>query len=431
MGVSFSLARPKQKKSSIRAKISVSGVSIFLYTGKSVETDHWDKKKCFVKSYVGKSTTTLLIQRLKELEIDILTLLDRYKNGKPKLSFVDLQSKLAALVERPEIKKTTSGLANSPAKETLIGFMELFIQDCESGVRLSPKRQKLKPSSIGSYKTTKGYLMKFQSHTKKVLTLKDFSQNDIDKFSDFLIIDEEFAMNTHAKAMMDLLQIIKYAVKLKKIPAAKMVELEFDTRREETDSIYLTESEILQLLEIKDFDDPIHEQVRDVFVVGCFTGMRFSDYSTIDTNAIRNNRLEFIQKKTGGKVTIPIHPVVNTILKKYNNELPKVPRNNEFNRIIKIVGEKLPCLHVPFTRQVTYGRELKEIIAMKYSMISTHTSRRSALSNEYLKGTDPLIIMSMSGHKSHKSFMRYIKVSGDQFADKLEKIWAEREFISN
>jgi integrase len=429
MGVSFSLARPKQKKSSIRAKISVSGVSIFLYTGKSVETDHWDKKKCFVKSYVGKSTTTLLIQRLKELEIDILTLLDRYKNGKPKLSFVDLQSKLAALVERPEIKKTTSGLANSPSKETLIGFMELFIQDCESGVRLSPKRQKLKPASIGSYKTTKGYLMKFQAHTKKVLTLKDFSQNDIDKFSDFLIIDEEFAMNTHAKAMMDLLQIIKYAVKLKKIPAAKMVELEFDTRREETDSIYLTESEILQLLEIKDFDDPIHEQVRDVFVVGCFTGMRFSDYSTIDTNAIRNNRLEFIQKKTGGKVTIPIHPVVNTILKKYNNELPKVPRNNEFNRIIKIVGEKLPCLHVPFTRQVTYGRELKEIIAMKYSMISTHTSRRSALSNEYLKGTDPLIIMSMSGHKSHKSFMRYIKVSGDQFADKLEKIWAERELI--
>jgi integrase len=426
MGVSFSLARPKQKVSSIRVKISVSGVSIFLYTGRSIETDHWDKKKCFVKSYVGKTTTTLLIQRLKELEIDILTLVDRYKNGKPKMSFIDLQSKLAALVERPEIKKTTSGLANSPSKETLIGFMELFIQDCESGARLSPKRQKLKPASIGSYKTTKGYLMKFQAHTKKVLTLKDFSQNDIDKFSDFLIIDEEFAMNTHAKAMMDLLQIIKYAVKLKKIPAVKMVELEFDTRREETDSIYLTESEILQLLEIKDFDDPIHEQVRDVFVVGCFTGMRFSDYSTIDTNAIRNNRLEFIQKKTGGKVTIPIHPVVNTILKKYNNELPKVPRNNEFNRIIKIVGEKLPCLHVPFTRQVTYGRELKEIIAMKYSMISTHTSRRSALSNEYLKGTDPLIIMSMSGHKSHKSFMRYIKVSGDQFADKLEKIWEER-----
>jgi integrase len=426
MGVSFSLARPKQKVSSIRAKVSVSGVSIFIYTGRSVETCHWDKKKCFVKSYVGKSTTTLLIQRLKELEIDILTLLDRYKNGKPKLSFNDFQSKLQGLVERTNKKNILPGKVPSAPKDTLVGFIDQFVQDCETGVRLSPKRQKLKRSSISSYKTTQTLLVKFQNHTKTVIQLKDFSQSVIDKFSDFLIIDEEFAMNTHAKSMMDLLQIIKYAVKHKKIPAAKMVELEFDTRREETDSIYLTEDEILQLLNINEFDEPLHEQVRDVFVLGCFTGMRFSDYSTIDTTAIRNNRLEFVQKKTGGKVTIPIHPVVNTILKKYDNKLPLVPENNEFNRIIKIVGEKLACLHVPFTKQVTYKRELTEFVAMKYSFLQTHTARRSFCSNEYLKGTNPMIIMSISGHKSHKSFMRYIKVSGEQFADKLEKIWAER-----
>lgn len=430
MGVSFSLARPKQKVSSIRAKVSVSGVSIFIYTGKSVETCHWDNKKCFVKSYVGKSTTTLLIQRLKELEIDILTLLDRYKNGKPKLSFNDFQVKLQGLVDRTDKKKLLPGKLASAPKDTLLGFIDQFVQDCELGVRLSPKRQKLKPSSISSYKTTQSLLVKFQNHTKTVIQLKDFSQSVIDKFSDFMILDEEFAMNTHAKSMMDLLQIIKYAVKHKKIPAAKMVELEFDTRREETDSIYLTEEEILQLLDIHEFDEPEHEQVRDVFVLGCFTGMRFSDYSNIDTSAIRNNRLEFVQKKTGAKATIPIHPVVNAILKKYDNMLPKVPPNNEFNRIIKIVGEKLPCLHVPFTKQVTYKRELTEFVAMKYSFLQTHTARRAFCSNEYLKGTDPMIIMSISGHKSHKSFMRYIKVSGEQFADKLEKIWAERGQLS-
>lgn len=427
MGVSFSLARPKQKVSSIRAKVSVSGVSIFIYTGRSIETCHWDNKKCFVKSYVGKSTTTLLIQRLKELEIDILTLLDRYKNGKPKLSFNDFQAKLQGLVDRTDKKKLLPGKLTPAPKDTLVGFIDQFVQDCESGVRLSPKRQKLKPSSISSYKTTQSLLVKFQNHTKTVIQLKDFSQSVIDKFSDFMILDEEFAMNTHAKSMMDLLQIIKYAVKHKKIPAAKMVELEFDTRREETDSIYLTEDEILQLLDIHEFDEPEHEKVRDVFVLGCFTGMRFSDYSNIDTSAIRNNRLEFVQKKTGAKATIPIHPVVNVILKKYDNLLPKVPPNNEFNRIIKIVGEKLPCLHVPFTKQVTYKRELTEFVAMKYSFLQTHTARRSFCSNEYLKGTDPMIIMSISGHKSHKSFMRYIKVTGEQFADKLEKIWAERD----
>jgi hypothetical protein len=263
MGVSFSLARPKQKVSSIRAKISVNGVSIFIYTGKSVETCHWDKKKCFVKSYVGKTTTTLLIQRLKELEIDILALLDRYKNGKPKLSFNDFQSRLQALVDRSEKNKGKSGRSVIVSKESLVGFIDQFVQDCELGVRLSPKRQKLKSSSISSYNTTQRYLKKFQEHFKTELLLKDFSQIDIDKFSEYLIIDEEFSMNTHAKCMMDLLQIIKYAIKLKKIPASKMVELEFDTRREETDSIYLTEDEILQLLEISEFDDPIHEKLNE------------------------------------------------------------------------------------------------------------------------------------------------------------------------
>jgi site-specific recombinase XerD len=427
MAVSFSLARPKAIRSSIRVKVSVSGVSIFLYTGRSIETCHWDKKKCFVRSYVGRTTTSRIIMRLKELEVAMLDVVDEYKNGKPKITFLQLQEKLQALIDNPLTKfnkNTANGVIN---QETLTGFAEQFIADCESGVRLSPKRQKLKTSAISSYRTTLGLLTKFQTNCDNVLYLNDFNQQDIDRFSDFMIIEEEYAMNTHSKVMMDTMQFFKYAVKLKKIPPAKLVELEFDTRREDTDSIYLTESEILELMNVSDFESPIHEHVRDVFVIGCFTGMRFSDYSVIDPTSIRNNRLEIVQKKTGNKVTIPIHPEVVKILEKYNYLLPQVPPNNEFNRIIKIVGEKLPSLHTPFIKQITYGRELKELVALKYTYLQTHTARRSFCSNEYLKGTDPMIIMAISGHKSHKSFMRYIKVSGDEFAAKLEKIWAERQ----
>ena len=257
----------------------------------------------------------------------------------------------------------------------------------------------------------------------RVLYLTEFNQGDIDQISDFLIIEHELAMNSHAKIMMDLLQIIKYAIQLKKIPPSRQIELKFDTRREETDSIYLTEAEILELMAINDFEDIVEEQVRDVFVLGSFTAMRFSDYSTLNPSAIRNNRLEFVQKKTGAKlnpsairnnrlefvqkktgakVTIPIHPVVRQILEKYQYQLPAVPPNNEFNRIIKLVGAKLPSLHIPFIKQITYNRERKEIRQMKYEFLQTHTARRSFCSNEYLRGTDPMVIMAISGHKSHK-----------------------------
>ncbi len=426
MGVSFSMSRPKAKTSSLRVKVAVSGASIYMYTGRSIETQHWDNKKRFIKSHVGQTTNVRLVRYLKNLEMQILDLLDQYRNGNPKLSFTELEEQLKLLLDNPRTKFNTLSHKSLASNESFLAFLDFFIKDCESGKRLSPKRQLIKPKSLATYQTTKAYIRKFDEQVGRPLLLRELNQKVIDRFSDFLIIDCELAMNTHAKIMMDLLQVIKYAVHLKKLPPSRLIELKFDTRREETDSIYLTETEILQLLAVGEFKSPIEEHVRDVFVLGCFTGMRFSDYTTLDPTAIRNNRLEFVQKKTGAKVTIPIHPMVRQILDKYNYVLPEVPPNNEFNRIIKLVGEQLPCLHVPFVKQITYQRERKQVQKMKYEFLQTHTARRSFCSNEYLRGTDPMVIMAISGHKSHKSFMRYIKVSGEQFADKLEQIWAER-----
>ena len=426
MGVHFNLVRPKARVSSIRVKVSVSGAAIFLYTGRSIETVHWDKRKCFVKSYPGQNTTNRLVRHLKNLEMSILDALDEYKNGTPRPTFLEFQEKLNLLIDNPRTKFNQTQHQSAGTKETLVEFFELFIRDCENGVRLSPTRKLIKPQSMRTYYTSMSYLKKFQAKKDHEFVLTDFNQRDIDAFSDFLIIDHELAMNTHAKIMMDLLQIIKYAGHLKKLQSSRLIELKFDTRREETDSIYLTEAEILELLAVRDFKDAVEEHVRDVFVIGCFTAMRFSDYSTLDVKSIRNNRLEFVQQKTGAKVTIPIHPTVQKILEKYNYALPEVPPNNEFNRIIKLVGERLPSLHVPFIKQITYKRERKQVKMLKYEFLQTHTARRSFCSNEYLRGTDPLVIMAMSGHSSHKSFMRYIKVSNEQFADKLEQIWAER-----
>jgi len=379
-----------------------------------------------VKSYAGKSITTRLVRSLKQLEMDILDAIDEYKNGNPRLTFLELQEKLNLLIDNPRTKFNVTTHRSAGSKETLIEFLDYFINDCKTGVRLSPKRQIIKSSSLATYITSRSYIKQFEEQEGRHLILTEFNQRDIDKISDFLIIDCELAMNTHSKIMMDLLQVIKYAVHLKKLPPSRLIELKFDTRREDTDSIYLTEAEILELLAIGDFKNQIEEHVRDVFVLGCFTGMRFSDYSTLDAKSIRNNRLEFVQKKTGAKVTIPIHPTARQILEKYKFTLPQVPPNNEFNRIIKLVGERLPSLHVPFIKQITYKRERKQIQQMKYEFLQTHTARRSFCSNEYLRVTDPMVIMAISGHKSHKSFMRYIKVSGEQFADKLEQIWAER-----
>ena len=428
MSVIFRILNKLALITSIIIDVSVDGARIKLFTGFKIKVADWDFKKGFVKTYPGKSTNVLISRRLKETELTIYEYLDQYRYGKPRLTFIELEEKLNQLIDNPRTsfnKNKKSGVGRGA--DTVLYLLDYFIKDSEAGVRLSPTKKKLKPSTINSFKTTRKKIVAFFNSKGWDLKLWEITQEHIDMLSDHLILDLEWSMNTHAKFMMDMLQMFKYAVKLKKLPPAILTELKFDTSREETDAIYITMDQIKEMYAIKKFDLPEQEVVRDMFVIGCFTGMRFSDYSVLDPSAIRNNRLSFIQVKTGAKVTIPIHPIVNEILQKYNYVLPPVPRNNEFNAIIKTVGEKMPSLHVPFTKQITYKRELVEIEKMKYEFLMTHTARRSFCSNEYIRGTDPMIIMSISGHKSYKSFMRYIKVSGDQFADKMEKIWQERE----
>jgi hypothetical protein len=360
--------------------------------------------------------------------MDVNELAVQYKYKLVPMSFDELEYRVDELIGNP---RSRSAKKPKPlfSVVTVFDFIRHFIKDCTEGIRLSPKRKKLKPSTVSSFKTTFNALEHYLKSKNLDLKLNEFSQSHIDGFSDYLIIDREFSMNTHCKFMMDLQQLFKYAVKLRKLPSESLNELEFDTRREDTDSIFMDDNELAEMQAITDFDDEEQELVRDVFLIGCHTGMRFSDYSVFDPASILKNRLSFIQVKTGAKITIPIHPVVNTILRKYDYNLPPVPSNNKFNAIIKKVGEKMPSMHVPFTKQITYKREVVEIVKMKYEYLQTHTARRSFCSNEYLKGTDPLVIMAISGHKSHKSFMRYIKVSNEQFADKMEKIWQAREAV--
>lgn len=426
MGVSFSLARPKAKNSSIRVKIATKGANFFVYTGKSISPELWDFKKSFIKTQVGNSTAAKASKYLRKIQMDLTEVFDDFRFGISKMTFLEFEAKMHEVVGNPKTKVIKENLALSIPTKSFIDFIDLFISDCEKGIRLSSKRQKLKESTIKSFRTSRAYLQSYQEHYRQLLLINEITQKDIDQISDFIVKVKRHALNTHSKFMVDLNQILKYALKNKVITQAQFGELSFDTRREETDSIYLKEEEIREMYDLTNLPSSKHEIVRDIFVAACYLGLRFSDYSTLNLAKIHNNRLEIIQKKTGKKITLPIHPLVNEIFRKYNYRLPQVPKNNEFNRLIKEVGSLMPSMQVEFSKQITYEREKVVITKPKYEFLQGHCPRRSLVTNEFMKGTDVPTIMSISGHKSYKNFLRYIKASGEEFADKLEKIWQER-----
>ena len=125
-------------------------------------------------------------------------------------------------------------------------------------------------------------------------------------------------------------------------------------------------------------------------------------------------------------MSLPIHPIVYDIINKYKNKLPVCPTNQEFNRTIKDLGKRIPELHIPFSKQITRGRQKVTEEGMKYEFIMTLTARRSFCTNMYLLGVPVLTIMSASGHKTEKNFKKYMKASSLQHAEIMTGFWEKK-----
>jgi integrase len=164
---------------------------------------------------------------------------------------------------------------------------------------------------------------------------------------------------------------------------------------------------------------------RDLFVLGCLTGFRFSDYSNIKPEEIRGGMLYVNQTKTLSTVVVPLRIDAKRILiDKYNMQMPQISNPN-FNYYIK---EVVRLAGIDELIKITHkrGNKIIEETRPKYEWIMSHTCRRSFCTNEFLDGTPANLIMAISGHKTEKAFRKYIKADQVQKAHMIKKLWDSR-----
>ena len=206
-----------------------------------------------------------------------------------------------------------------------------------------------------------------------------------------------------------------------------LADIKLCLRGERSDSIYLNDSEIDDLLKIKTFKSPTHELVRDYALIGFKTGLRFSDFSRIKPEHINNGMIQITQKKVMERVTVPIHPIVADIFKKYPKGLPKCISNQHFNEYLKEICEPVPSLQKVFEKKITRENEVVIEKFKKWQLVQSHTCRRSFATNEYRRGTPVITIMAITGHKSEKTFLNYIKMDGAEHAELMQQGWNKIE----
>lgn len=217
-----------------------------------------------------------------------------------------------------------------------------------------------------------------------------------------------------------LISIIKRAEPygLIDISAAKLNQYKKPRNREgDNNGIYLTDEDVNRIYALE--LNGLEEKARDVFVLQCWTGQRFSDMQLLNTGVIKDSDngkiLEIVQKKRTHKVSIPLLPIALEILEKYHFQVPKV-RENTMLKCIKEAGKKAGITARCIVTE-DRGATVTNTSVCKYELIGTHTGRRSFISNMLLRGYDSHIIMKVTGHKTESAFKKYAKISSEDAAN--------------
>lgn len=182
---------------------------------------------------------------------------------------------------------------------------------------------------------------------------------------------------------------------------------------EDSAAIALSEAEVLRLAQARMFGTM--DLMRDRFVLGCVTGLRFSDYNRLNGRHVVKSNFVFTTMKTKTKVIIPLHQFAAAILKKYGGNIPEGPTNSMYNKALPIIAAKARINEIVKTERRLRGEIITETW-LKHELVSTHTARRSFATNAYLAGIPAARIMLITGHKTEESFFRYIRLRKEENA---------------
>ncbi|MGN6264762.1 MAG: tyrosine-type recombinase/integrase [Ginsengibacter sp.] len=410
MKVKFYLLRPDSKTDTgLLASISFKNQRLRIGIDESINPKYWNSKTNRARNTPSFPSSPEFNARLDFIKAGIERCYYDYFNQN---NLPPTPALLKSLILKDVLKKQK--------RLSFLEFYDAFILRTASGARITKKGKVVAPESSKQYKVALNNLRDFNPN----LNYDDITQ---DFYNDYLKF-----LNKKGLALNTVGDQIK---KLKAVMADGMNSghhnneafKKFVKPSEDAVNVYLSEKELDEIIKADLISNPSYDRVRDLFLIESYTALRFSDLSRLTSKHIADGYFTIEQQKTGKEVVIPLHPVVKKIIAKHNGDLPKAISGQKYNEILKKICKGIPSLTGHESKRRTAGG-LKTITTLhKWEMISSHTARRSFCTNEYLKGTPTLTIMAVSGHKTESAFLKYIKISPKEHAEKMKQLWEERE----
>ncbi|HAX61145.1 MAG TPA: hypothetical protein DCX95_01095 [Elusimicrobia bacterium] len=422
--IKFFVGGKKRELASIYVRLSAGrGIDLFIPSGLKVDPQTWSNKTESIKQRIRTDDDEKLIDKLAELKKHIMNELRNFTGDCSK-------DWLLNVVDKYHNKRAENAT-------TLNEYINRLIREAKSGDRKNKSAMNLSP---GTYRGWQGFQRIFneyqgiytpkrldwrKKHKKPIRPVKkvDFENITIDFYNSFVkfLSDEGYDRGTMGRFIKELKMFMKKSLEDKLHTNREFEYSAFKGISGNSFSVYLTRQELDKIYNADLSKNPGLDIARDAFCVLSETALRISDYSKVDVNIRKSEdgtKLIYItQKKTGGQIVIPLSARLEEILSKYNGHLPCLA-DQYINKRIKIVAKLCGIDEIMNWQNMKYG-ETFEKKARKWQLITCHTARRTACSLMFLAGIPTISIMQISGHRSEKNLLTYIKVTPEENARKL------------
>jgi integrase len=422
------------KPTPIHCLVSFDGDRIKVSTPFKCLPAHWNPDKYRVRNVVDALEKDQINSYLSNLEKAVVGIL------------ADIRSVGMATTKelvRARVDAYINPVAEVSKPKTLLAFVQWYIDTCPARLVRGSKARAgrfLSPDTIRRFKTTQNGLEEFAKTYPRTLDFDNIDAGFYKAFTAWLTA-RNYATNNVSKYVENVKGFMSAAVD--EGFTSNMAFRKFANLREDAENIYLTEAELSKIYDLNLSSHTAgYTVVRDLFIFAAWTGLRFSDFSTLQAEHLKTDEsgniyLELKQRKTGGHVQIPVvHDAITALLAKYENKLPAGLSNQKTNDYLKEIC-KLADINERILKHVTKGG--KSVVktsegystgmtsgVAKWELVTTHTARRSFATNMFKRGMPTILIMKLTGHKKETEFLRYIKIEAAETLDLMRQYLGQR-----
>lgn len=335
----------------------------------------------------------------------------------------------------------------------IIPLFKQFIKETETGKRLKKNGERLKPDSIDNYKNLLRNLIEFSTvaefelricdasklNKRELLIEKNYWKKFYQKFTEFLY--KKGCHDNYVGGNIKIIRVFFNYLKNDKDMFTGDFQRLFYVRKEEIEIFVLSPEQLKFLIHDKEFEEslsPTHRRVKDIFVFGCSTGLRYSDiFLLTNKNFVEMENEWYLKLKSQKTKTFSYIKLSAYAVKIYQNYQPKDSITKvfgsiclpNFNRYLKTIGEL-----AGYTHRVEVSREKQgkthtltkkgENNSNRFcDKMSSHMMRRTAITTLLILGMPEHLVRKISGHShASSSFNRYVHYAQSYMDDEIGKV---------